>query len=112
MDQLSLYNQTLQLSPPWFTSKFDLIADQKPVLVTASCNEGTCFSCPKCSELCEQYDTRKRRWRHLDTCEYKTLIEAETPRAIYPHHGCSTLQAPWALEQVGNTKVFESAVLK
>ncbi len=77
MDQLSLYNQILQLSPPWFTSKVDLIADQELVLVTVSYNEGTRFPCPKCSELCDQYDTRKRRWRYLDTCQYKTFIEAK-----------------------------------
>ncbi|TXF10449.1 transposase family protein [Pelomicrobium methylotrophicum] len=25
------------------------------------------------------YDTRRRRWRHLDTCQYKTVLEAEVP---------------------------------
>jgi len=112
MDQLTLYNQILQLSPPWFTTKVDLIADQELVLVTVSYSEGTRFLCPKCSEVCDQYDTRKRRWRHLDTCQYKTFIEAEVPRVICPNHGCLTLQVPWALEQARYTKVFENTVLK
>nr|WP_330178570.1 transposase family protein [Candidatus Vondammii sp. HM_W22] len=26
------------------------------------------------------YDSRKRRWRHLDTCQYKTILVADVPR--------------------------------
>ncbi len=112
MDQLSLYNQILQLSSPWFTSKVDLIEEQELVLVTVSCEGEAHFPCPKCSELCDRYDTRKRRWRHLDTCQYKTYIEAEVPRVMCPYHGCLTLQVPWALDQTRYTKEFENTVLK
>ncbi len=36
--------------------------------------------CPTCGEASPGYDTRHRRWRHLDTMQYRTVIEAEVPR--------------------------------
>jgi transposase len=36
----------------------------------------TCF--PKCGTPCPGYDMRRRRWHHLDTCQFKTHLVART----------------------------------
>jgi len=42
--------------------------------------QGTQLSCPKCGKPCPAQDTRRRKWCHLDTCPYRTVIVAEVPR--------------------------------
>lgn len=112
MDQLSLYNHILQLPAPWFTSAVELIEADSSVLVTINYQPKTKFPCPKCQSLCESYDTRKRRWRHLDTCQYKTIIEAEIPRINCSDHGVLTIQVPWADQSSRYSIMFECAILK
>ena len=41
--------------------------------------EGT-LKCPECGAGGSGYDTRERRWRHLDTCQYRTILVARVPR--------------------------------
>ena len=112
MDQLSLYNHILQLPAPWFTSSVELIETDSSVLVIISYQSKTKFPCPKCQKLCETYDARKRRWRHLDTCQYKTIIEAETPRVNCSDHRVLTIQVPWADQSSRYSIMFECAILK
>lgn len=61
MDQLSLYNHILQLPNPWYTSAVELIESESSILVTVDYQSKTKFPCPECQQLCERYDTRKRR---------------------------------------------------
>jgi len=36
--------------------------------------------CRQCGKPCPGYDKRVRRWRHLDTCQLKTVLVADVPR--------------------------------
>ncbi|MCW9265850.1 transposase family protein [Klebsiella pneumoniae] len=31
---------------------------------------------------CSVHDHRHRKWRHLDTCQFTTIVEADVPRII------------------------------
>jgi transposase len=35
-------------------------------------------------------------WRHLDTCQYQTLLHARVPRVGCPTHGVRQVRVPWA----------------
>jgi len=54
------------------------------------------FPCPECQVPVPGYDRKLRRWRHLDTCQFVTWIEAEIPRIECPQHGIKQLRVPWA----------------
>jgi transposase len=112
MDQLSLYNHILQLKNPWYTSAVRLIESESSIVVTIDYQSKEKIPCPKCQELCERYDTRKRRWRHLDTCQYKTIIESEIPRINCKEHGVLTIQVPWADQSSRYSIMFECAILE
>ena len=43
--------------------------------------------CPQCGTVCPGYDKRRRQWRHLDTCQYRTIVVSEVPRVACPEHG-------------------------
>ena len=38
-----------------------------------------------------RYDTRWRRWRRLDTCEYRTILVAQMPRVPCERHKARTI---------------------
>ncbi|MCU7882210.1 MAG: transposase family protein [Candidatus Thiodiazotropha sp. (ex Lucinoma aequizonata)] len=41
---------------------------------------GTKQCCPTCGEISPGYDRRKRTRRHLDTCQYKTILVLDKPK--------------------------------
>jgi transposase len=68
-------------------------------------------SCPKCGQPCPGYDTRRRSWRHLDTCQFKTIVDADVPRVECPTHGVVQIEVPWAEPGSGFTALMEALVI-
>ena len=50
---------------------------------------------------------RTRRWRHLDSCQFKTVLEAAVPLVECAEHGAQTAQVPWAEGSSRFTLFFE-----
>ena len=38
----------------------------------------------------------QRRWRHLDSCQYRTILVAKVPRVKCSKHGTQMVKVPWA----------------
>ncbi|MDZ7790308.1 MAG: ISL3 family transposase [Xanthomonadales bacterium] len=72
---------------------------------------GSDLACPQCGASCSGYDTRERKWRHLDTCQYKTWLVAQVPRVRCPEHGVHQLPVPWAENNSRLTALFEALVI-
>jgi transposase len=49
----------------------------------------------------------ERAWRHLDSCQFQTLLVARLPRAQCPTHGVKTVEAPWCEPHSRFTLAFE-----
>jgi len=63
--------------------------------------------CPDTMELCSIYDHRvTRRWRHLDTMQFKTYINCRVPR-VKSSLGFKTISVPWADNYERHTYLFE-----
>ncbi|MBI3077765.1 MAG: ISL3 family transposase, partial [Deltaproteobacteria bacterium] len=95
MRDIELYERILGITPPWkvVNVELDLKAEQVVVMVDAG---GGPFPCPECQTTVPGYDRKPRRWRHLDTCQFTTWIEAEVPRVQCPTHGVKQIRVPWA----------------
>jgi transposase len=65
------------------------------------------FPCPECGTAAKGYDSKSRRWRHLDTCQFTTWIEADVPRVDCPTHGFKQIRVPWAEPGSQFTALFE-----
>ena len=111
MDQLTLYDRILGLSSPWKTTSVDLDESSEEILVLVTYDRDSPPLCPICHKSGHIYDTRRRAWRHLDTCQYKTIIQADVPRVECSVHGTHTVQVPWADSSSHYTMLFESRVL-
>lgn len=111
MRDTHLYQQILGLSDPWTVTSVELDRSAGSVLVKVEPRPDAIFSCPTCGTLAPGYDRRMRRWRHLDTCQYTTILEASVPRLSCPEHGVVTVAVPWAEAGSGFTSMFEALVI-
>ena len=57
------------------------------------------------------HDHQDRTWRHLDTCQFKTLVHARVPRLKCPTHGIRQLKVPWAEPGSQFTALFETLAI-
>ncbi|WP_241087112.1 helix-turn-helix domain-containing protein [Candidatus Vondammii sp. HM_W22] len=63
------------------------------------------------ADISPGYDSRKRRWRHLDTRQCKTILVADAPRVKCEEHGVGTVPVSWAEPCYGFTAMFEALVI-
>jgi transposase len=109
MKDTDLYSQILGVKDPWFVSKVDLAVagGSGSIKIAVEVKEGHRLPCPDCGAECAGYDTQKRTWRHLDTCQLQTLIEADVPRVNCKDHGVKLAKVPWAEKNSKFTLLFE-----
>lgn len=96
MHDRQLYAKIMGIESPWSVTNVELDTEQKQVRVTLAVKKRKKLPCPECGKKCSKYDTRKRRWRHLDTCHYQTILVASVPRVDCPEHKVRQVKVPWA----------------
>jgi len=111
MHDRELYQQILGLTYPWQVEDIRLDLEERQVVVVAGYVSSEAVGCPSCGRSCGRYDHRKRRWRHLDTCQLQTVIEADIPRVNCPEHGVQQVVIPWAEPGSRFTAFFEAMVI-
>jgi transposase len=103
-------HEILSLPRPWEIMHVELISDQRLVEVHVR-HQGDELHCPECGAPSPGYDSRNRRWRHLDLCEYQTSIVCDVPRVECGEHGVKQLPVPWAEASARFTARFECHVI-
>ena len=71
MHDRELYRQILGIQAPWEVSEVEVDLPATGVTVHIR-HSGEGLACPECGTSCPGYDTRERKLRHLDTCQYRT----------------------------------------
>ena len=111
MRDKDLYAQILGLSAPWFVEDVTLKQVSNEILISVGLRGPIVLLCPVCQEQMTRHDSRKRRWRHLDTCQYRTILEADVPRGRCEEHGVKQISVPWAENRSKFTALFERLVI-
>ena len=111
MRDKDLYAQILGILPPWKVVAVELNTTNQDVTIRLKHGKRSALCCPECDKQSPGYDTRERRWRHLDTCQYKTILVAEVPRVKCDEHGVKQIQVPWAEEKSRFTALYEALVI-
>lgn len=109
MDESTLYEHILGISTPWFVEYVEL--KESVVHVFVACDGELTLRCPTCDQEASRYDAKPRTWRHLDTCQYQTLIHCNIPRTDCPDHGVLQIDVPWAQKNGRFTQLFENTVI-
>jgi len=95
MRDIELYRTLLGLTAPWTVAGVDVDLKGQRVVVRVEAGPGP-YACPECGTSAPRYDSKPRRWRHLDTMQFTTWIEADVPRVECALHGVKQLRVPWA----------------
>lgn len=111
MQDNEFYEKLLGLKALWTVRSVDLRIEESRVTVTVAHEISAPFACPECGEDCTVYDHRHRQWRHLDTCGFVTMIEANVPRISCKEHGIRQACVPWAETGIGFTAMFETLAI-
>jgi transposase len=106
MRDVELYRAILGVTAPWTVASVDLDVKGQRVVVRVEAGPGP-YPCPECATPTPRYDSKPRRWRHLDTMQFTTWIEADVPRVDCPTHGVKQLRVPWAEPGSQFTALFE-----
>ena len=101
------YQQILGNTSPWTVSEVRLDVEHLVNEVKLVLKPNTVWACPKCKARMHIKEWRTRRWRHLDSCQFKTVLEAEVPLVECAEHGAQTAQVPWAEGSSRFTLFFE-----
>lgn len=108
MQDKELYQQILGLESPWSIGEVQLDIENQQVDIHVVHPRETKFGCPECGKSLACYDhTPERQWRHLDSCQFKTILHANMPRVQCPEHGVKQVDVPWAEKGSRYTMLFE-----
>jgi transposase len=108
MQDRELYRQILGIESPWFVERVELKLTEGEVHVHLDHHEVMNWPCPECGADCKLYDHQpERQWRHLDTCQYETILHAKPPRAECGQHGVRVVKLAWAEPSSRFTALFE-----
>lgn len=111
MQDRDLYATILGLSAPWKVTDVELDPKGETVSVKVDATGKAADVCPECGARCPRHDTRERRWRHLDTCQFQTILVARIPRVNCSEHGVRQVSVPWSEPGSRFTALFEAVVI-
>lgn len=111
MRDRELYATILGIVSPWQVRDVELRAEGEQVEVFVGHDGRSQLKCPQCGRASPRYDERRRSWRHLDTCQYRTVLTADVPRVKCAEHGVHQVQVDWAEPGSRFTALFECVAL-
>jgi transposase len=112
MEDRELYRRILGIESPWSVSSVDLQLAVNEVHVYLTHEDLPSWPCSECGAPGKLYDHQaERQWRHLDTCQYRTILHADPPRCQCPTHGVRTVKLPWAEPSSRFTALFEALAI-
>ena len=112
MQDRELYRQILGIEAPWLVERVELKLGEGEVHVYLEHQQTASWQCPECGVGCQLYDHQEeRRWRHLDTCQYQTILHARPPRTQCAEHGVRVVKLRWAEPTSRFTALMERLVI-
>jgi transposase len=111
MHDKELYATILGVTSPWVVREVEVRVGAEEVEVFIEHDGTVDLCCPECGEAGKRHDFRRRSWRHLDTCQYRTVLTGDVPRVRCPEHGVRQVRVPWAEDRSRFTAMLESLAI-
>lgn len=113
MQDHELYRRILGIEAPWRVERVELKLQEGEVHVYLAHQDNHPWACAVCGALGPLYDHQpEREWRHLDTCQYRTILHASAPRTQCAEHGVRVVKLPWAEPGSRFTELFEALAIE
>lgn len=111
MRDTEFYERLLGLNGLWSVEKVEMDVVGGEVRIEVACDRAKWAG--ENGQRLHIHGYEKRQWRHLDTCQLKTIITAEVPRVLDPETGKTEMVAvPWAGARSGWTLMFEHFAIR
>lgn len=85
MNDTHLYEEILGLKDPWYVAAVRLEVAKGEVEIEVRYRD-TEWACSVCRNRMHIHEYTERRWRHLDSCQCKTIIVCQVPRVQCSEH--------------------------
>jgi transposase len=105
------YQEVLSITPEWKATDVWKDDGKKDVYIRVEYAKER-YACPECGKEAKLHDHRIRRLRHLDTCDYQTILEVHVPRVACPEHKTKQLDVRFAEKHSMYTELFEMRVIE
>jgi len=113
MKDTALYETLLGLQTPWSVKAVDLSLEEQRVVVEVELKRGQVWADPTDNTKRAHINGwNERQWRHLDTCQFETIIKARVPQLKYSNGKVEELAVPWADRYSRVTLLMEAFVVK
>ena len=97
MKDTQLYEQLLGLSKPWSVGQVTIELELNRITVRVECDPDTYWVDPETGkDRAHVHGWVDRQWRHLNTCQLQTFVEARVPRLKYRSGRVEEAHVPWA----------------
>lgn len=107
----NFFTLLLDLEDGWVVKSVESNVNSCEVFIRIECLLKE-FEDQKTGEICKFYDHAPvRKWRHLDTMQYKTYITCSLPRMKTKAGKIQTVKPSWASGYERHTHLFEHAVI-
>ena len=78
MNEQTFLETILGFSKPWYITKVEQSSDS--VTITLDYPHGTKFQCTNCGKYNSTFDSKWKKYRHLDFWQYQTILKVRIPR--------------------------------
>jgi len=113
MKDTVLYEHLLGLKTPWSVKTVDLSLANQRVVVEVVLKKGQVWAdATDATKRAHVNGWTERQWRHLDTCQFETLIKARVPQLKYSDGTVEELAVPWAERYSRVTALMTGFVIK
>lgn len=113
MDTNQLFQVALGIDKPWYIKEVKLDKEANNLTLNIDFEIGAKFNCPSCDEMCPVYDTKQKRWQHLNFWQYCCYLIARVPRAHCTKcEKTLQIQVPFAREGSGFSLLLECMILE
>ena len=110
MQDIEFFSRALGLKEPWRVKDVVMDIEARKVTIEVECVCGTTWGTEE--ELLSVHGYEERRWRHLDTMQFETIIQARVPRVRHEDGHTGMVRVPWAEPQSRWTLMFEGFALR
>jgi len=112
-----LFQMALNVTDPWFVSDLTFDEKAKRLDIYIDFKKGSTFHYinPKSKEEftgLKAYDTKDKKWRHLNFFEHECYLHARVPRVKLPDGKVKLISTPWEGLSNGFTLLFEALALQ
>jgi len=110
MKDTEFFSRALELVEPWRVKEVRMDVRNKRVEVEVEVKAATKWG--EAGKLLPIHGYEQRRWRHLDTMQFETVIIARVPRVKREDGSTEVVQVPWADRYSRLTRSMEAIVIE